>query len=79
MTDTQAPADRRAQLAATGMALAWWAEQQPDVPAIIAPTGTRTFAQFNAGANRLARALRARSPGRPRAPCSGLQTRLSGA
>src|SRR4051794_3605974 len=60
MTDTATPTDRRQQLAGAGMTLAWWAEQQPDVLAIIAPTGTRSFAELNAGANRLVRALRTR-------------------
>jgi len=50
----------RFRLSQTGMLLAFWASVQPEVPAIIAPSGTRTFAELNANANRLARALRAR-------------------
>jgi long-chain acyl-CoA synthetase len=41
------------------MTLAWWAARHPDRPAIISPSGDRTFAHLNANANRLARALRA--------------------
>jgi long-chain acyl-CoA synthetase len=53
--------DRDARLAAatTGMTLAYWAARQPDVPAFVSADGDRTFAQLNANANRLARALRA--------------------
>jgi long-chain acyl-CoA synthetase len=42
------------------MLLAWWAERQPDVPAVTGPgpTDGRTFAQLNARANQLVRALR---------------------
>ncbi|MGH9006855.1 MAG: AMP-binding protein, partial [Acidimicrobiales bacterium] len=54
------PPDQRAARAATGMLLAHWAAERPDAPAIVAPSGTRTFAGLNANANRLARALRAR-------------------
>jgi long-chain acyl-CoA synthetase len=52
--------DPRAGRAPTGMLLARWAAERPDAPAIVAPSGTRTFAELNANANRLARALRAR-------------------
>jgi len=52
--------ERRRQLASTGMLLSWYAEHQPDRPAIIAPTGDRTFRQLNARANQLVRALRQR-------------------
>lgn len=44
----------------TGMGPAWHAARTPDRPAILAPTGDRTFAELNANANRLARALRHR-------------------
>ena len=44
--------------------LAWWAQQQPDRPAIISPHGTRTFAELNAKCNQLVRALRRRGVGR---------------
>jgi long-chain acyl-CoA synthetase len=53
----------RQELAAKGMTLAWWAEQVPDNKAIISPQGDRTFAELNANANRLVRALRARGLG----------------
>jgi long-chain acyl-CoA synthetase len=52
--------ERTAELAAQGMVLAWWAEQQPDVPAIISPAGDRTFGELNARANQVVRALRRR-------------------
>src|SRR5690348_10216686 len=40
--------------------LAEWAHRTPDQVAITSPAGTRTFAELDANANRLARALRAR-------------------
>jgi long-chain acyl-CoA synthetase len=43
-----------------GMLLALWAARTPDAPALISPTGERTFKQLNANANRLARTLAAR-------------------
>jgi long-chain acyl-CoA synthetase len=55
-----AEAALRGQLAAQGMLLAWYAQHQPDRPAIIAPAGDRTFAELNRRANQLARALRRR-------------------
>ncbi len=60
VTDEQDPTRRRQRLAEVGMLLAWWAEQQPDTPAIITADSTRTFAELNADANRLVRALRSR-------------------
>src|SRR4051812_15487855 len=48
---------------AEGMVLAHWAALHPQSVAIIAPSGDRTFAELNANANRLARALRARGLG----------------
>src|SRR5688500_16520595 len=48
------------------MTLAYWAGQlSDDQAAIVSPHGDRTFAELNANANRLARALRGRglSPG----------------
>jgi long-chain acyl-CoA synthetase len=48
------------EAAASGMALAAWAAVQPDEPAIVSALGHRTFAQLNARANQLARALRSR-------------------
>jgi long-chain acyl-CoA synthetase len=52
--------DERAEAAATGMTLAYWAARRPDDAAIICEHGDRTFAELNANANRLTRALRAR-------------------
>jgi long-chain acyl-CoA synthetase len=40
--------------------LSEWAARTPDRLAIVSPSGTRTFAELDANANRLARALRAR-------------------
>lgn len=56
------PDDRDSLRAAmrSGMAPAWWAARHPDRPAVVAPTGDRTFAELNADANRLVRALRRR-------------------
>ena len=54
----QAAAERRRTMDEQGMLLAWWAEQQPDEPAVTAPTGELTFGQLNARANQLVRALR---------------------
>jgi long-chain acyl-CoA synthetase len=48
------------QAAATGTTLAHWAARRPDEPAIVSPHGDRTFAELDANANRLARALRGR-------------------
>ena len=64
MSDTtEAPnpeRERFVEAVTTGMSLAYWAGRQPDVPAIVCEHGDRTFAELNANANRLARALRAR-------------------
>src|SRR5204862_213009 len=51
------------ELAAKGMTLAWWAQEIPDHKAIISEQGDRTFAELNANANRVVRALRARGLG----------------
>jgi long-chain acyl-CoA synthetase len=56
----ESPDERRVRLAKAGMIVAWWAEQRPDAPAVVAPSGSRTFAELNANANRLVRALRRR-------------------
>jgi long-chain acyl-CoA synthetase len=56
-------AERRKELAAKGMGLAWWADHEPDAPAVISPTGRRSFRELNQRANRLARALRRRGLG----------------
>ncbi len=41
-----------------GLGPAWWAERAPDRPAIIAPSGDRTYAELDRQANQLVRALR---------------------
>lgn len=56
------PADL-ATAAATGMTLAFHASQASDRMAIISELGDRTFAELNANANRVVRALRARGIG----------------
>ena len=58
----QERADLEAAMRA-GMAPAFWAARDPDRPAIIAPAGDRTFAELNAHANQLVRALRRRGLG----------------
>ena len=58
MTATDVDAAGRLDAAGRGMLLAWWAARQPDVPAIAAPTGDRTFGELNRRANQLVRALR---------------------
>jgi long-chain acyl-CoA synthetase len=44
--------------AGQGMLLAWWAARQPDLPAVVSPSGRRSFGELNERANQLARALR---------------------
>jgi long-chain acyl-CoA synthetase len=61
--EQETPDERRKRYSHNGMTLAWWAEQRPDDPAIVAPSGSRTFAELNANANRLVRALRRRGLG----------------
>lgn len=51
----------REEAAAAGMVLAWHAERVGAEPAIISDQGNRTFAELNARANALVRALRRRS------------------
>ncbi|MEO7573992.1 MAG: AMP-binding protein [Acidimicrobiales bacterium] len=46
-----------------GMGVAFAAARTPDRPAVIAPTGDRSYAELNANANRLVRALRRRGLG----------------
>ena len=50
----------RRQLASAGMGLAWFARTIPDRVAILSPHGNRTYAELNAAANQLARAMRRR-------------------
>jgi long-chain acyl-CoA synthetase len=54
------PAAQRAEHEKKGMALAWWAREQPEQLAVFSPNGDRTFKELNARANQLARALRRR-------------------
>ena len=56
MSWTESPAEA----AKVGMTLAWWAQKDPDRPAIISDTGSRTFGELNARANQVANALRSR-------------------
>jgi len=67
MTDTAGPPSlpaetdaRRLNALQTGMISALWAELLGDAPAIVSAKGNRTFAELNARANQLARALRCR-------------------
>src|SRR5918994_2727422 len=57
VTDADTRYDEAAKV---GMVAAHWAAEQPGEPAIVSPLGNRTFAELNANANRLVRALRAR-------------------
>ena len=43
--------------------MTFWAEQAPDRPAVVSPHGDRTFAELDAHANQLVRALRRRGLG----------------
>ncbi|HSS11206.1 MAG TPA: AMP-binding protein, partial [Acidimicrobiales bacterium] len=52
--------DPRLDALRKGMIASFWADARPDQPAIISPHGHRTFAQLNAKANQLVRALRRR-------------------
>jgi len=49
-----------AAAAKQGMGVAYAARRTPDLRAVVAPTGDRTYAELNANANRLVRALRRR-------------------
>ena len=51
--------ERQARLTGEGRAITYWAEVAPDRPAIVSPTGDRTFAELDARADRLVRVLRA--------------------
>ena len=55
--------EERLEAATRGMTLAVHAQIAPDRLAIVSPSGDRTFAELNANANRLVRALRARGVG----------------
>ena len=60
MSDSTGPSPRQRELTACGMAVAHWAEVAPDRAAILSSRGDRTFAELNARANQLVRALRRR-------------------
>lgn len=51
--------DERRAASGTGTWLAMWARYLGDAPAVISPSGDRSFRQLSANANRLARVLRA--------------------
>jgi len=53
-------AEERAALSARGMALTYWSRRIPDRQAVVSAFGSRTFAELDARANQLARALRRR-------------------
>jgi long-chain acyl-CoA synthetase len=59
--NTPADADRESlkQAAHAGMASAWHAERQPDLPAVVSEFGDRSWDELNTNANRLVRVLRA--------------------
>src|SRR5438309_6428661 len=64
MTDTVTTQDSVTQesplaAAATGTVVSWHAERRPDQLAIVSAYGDRTYAELDAAANRLARALQA--------------------
>jgi long-chain acyl-CoA synthetase len=59
--DTKDPkVEYRKQLARSGLTLRFWAEETPARAAIISDFGSRSFADLDAAANQLVRALRAR-------------------
>ena len=58
MTDVDV--DLRNRLTGVGMGVTYWAQVQPNRPALLGPHGSRTFAELNARANQLVRALRRR-------------------
>src|SRR5215218_588144 len=53
----------QARFTAEGRAISYWAEVAPDRVAISSPHGARTFAELDARADQLVRALRARGLG----------------
>jgi long-chain acyl-CoA synthetase len=53
-------AEAAKEAAAQGMALAVWAQAAPDEAAVVSELGNRTFAELNARANQVVRALRRR-------------------
>ncbi len=57
---TDAALDPRIEHVLKGTLLTWWAEQQPDVPAVAGAYGERTYAELDRRANQVVRALRRR-------------------
>ncbi|GEL26541.1 putative acyl-CoA ligase [Pseudonocardia sulfidoxydans NBRC 16205] len=55
---TSGDAEEYLHASATGTTLSFWAARRPDVPAVTAPDGERSFAALDAEANRVARVLR---------------------
>ena len=55
-----ADAELRTEYTAKGITIRWWAERIGSKPAVVSDYGTRTFAELEARANQLARALRRR-------------------
>jgi len=53
----------QASLTAEGRAISYWAGEEPDRAAIVSPYGDRTFAELDARADQVARALRAHGLG----------------
>ncbi|MDH5673598.1 MAG: AMP-binding protein [Myxococcales bacterium] len=60
MASTESETEKLKRAAARGMGLAVWASRIGDQPALITTMGRRSFAELNANANRLLRALRSR-------------------
>jgi long-chain acyl-CoA synthetase len=56
---TESETEARAAAAATGTVVSLHAKRSPDRAAIVSPHGNRTYAELDAAANRLARALQA--------------------
>src|SRR5947209_19111377 len=54
---TESETEARAAAAATGTVVSLHAKRSPDHAAIVSPHGNRTYADLDAAANRLARAL----------------------
>ena len=55
--------DDREAYVRRGDAVGYWARRQPDTPAVISPTGNRTYGELDRRADRLLRDLRARGVG----------------
>jgi long-chain acyl-CoA synthetase len=60
MTPGAADEDRRRDMTRAGMAVAYWAQARGERPALLSPSGRRSFSALNARANQVVRALRRR-------------------